>query len=263
MDYDIYLQGSYKNDTNIRGDSDVDLVVELKSSFIYDISTLSPVDQVLFNQDIRPAIYDWFQFRAHVLRALQSYYGSASVREGNKSLKIDAGSGRLSSDIIVCQQYRKYSRYRNIYDLSFIEGIIFFVSSENRWAVNYPKLHYENGVRKNSQSFTNGWFKHVVRIFKNARTYLEENSAIPDDLAPSYFLECLIYNAPNDKFGHNYQCSFHSLLSWLNGLGDNDMNQLLCQNGLIGLFGNSPEQWSTMKAQRLISSLTGLWNNWH
>jgi tRNA nucleotidyltransferase (CCA-adding enzyme) len=37
----IYLQGSYKNSTNIRGDSDVDVVVQLRASFGYDVSTLT------------------------------------------------------------------------------------------------------------------------------------------------------------------------------------------------------------------------------
>ena len=35
--YDIYLQGSYQNDTNISGDSDVDVMLELKSTFYHDM----------------------------------------------------------------------------------------------------------------------------------------------------------------------------------------------------------------------------------
>jgi tRNA nucleotidyltransferase (CCA-adding enzyme) len=31
--FKVYLQGSYKNDTNVYGESDVDVVVELTSSF--------------------------------------------------------------------------------------------------------------------------------------------------------------------------------------------------------------------------------------
>ena len=41
MTYVSYLQGSYRNDTNIRGDSDVDLVLELNSVFKHDASVLS------------------------------------------------------------------------------------------------------------------------------------------------------------------------------------------------------------------------------
>jgi tRNA nucleotidyltransferase (CCA-adding enzyme) len=40
-DITMYLQGSYKNSTNIRGDSDVDLVVLLNSTFLYDTSGLT------------------------------------------------------------------------------------------------------------------------------------------------------------------------------------------------------------------------------
>src|SRR4051812_1571226 len=46
--YEIYLQGSYRNDTNIYGDSDVDVVVQLDSSFQFDVSELPPADLGLF-----------------------------------------------------------------------------------------------------------------------------------------------------------------------------------------------------------------------
>ena len=40
MNYDFYLQGSYHNDTNLNGDSDVDVVLELKSAIRRDWSSL-------------------------------------------------------------------------------------------------------------------------------------------------------------------------------------------------------------------------------
>ena len=36
MDHHVYLQGSYTNHTNIRGDSDVDVVVETQSVFYHN-----------------------------------------------------------------------------------------------------------------------------------------------------------------------------------------------------------------------------------
>jgi tRNA nucleotidyltransferase (CCA-adding enzyme) len=42
---EVYLQGSYKNDTNIRGDSDVDIVVQLNSTFMPDLSELPAILQ--------------------------------------------------------------------------------------------------------------------------------------------------------------------------------------------------------------------------
>ena len=40
--FEVFLQGSYKSATNIRGDSDVDLVAQLSSSFWSDTSWLRP-----------------------------------------------------------------------------------------------------------------------------------------------------------------------------------------------------------------------------
>ncbi len=71
---EVYLQGSYKNDTNIRGDSDVDIVVQLNSTFQHDLSDLSESESLLFNQNYSDAIYGWENFRADVLTALKSSY---------------------------------------------------------------------------------------------------------------------------------------------------------------------------------------------
>jgi hypothetical protein len=113
--FEIYLQGSYKNDTNIYGESDVDVVVQLNSSFHYDLSAL-PVNESLLFKQIYPsaAIYLWNNFRADVLNALQAYYGASKISEGNKSLKVGEESGRLPADIVVCLQYRKYQRFLNL-----------------------------------------------------------------------------------------------------------------------------------------------------
>ncbi len=46
--FEIYLQGSYKNDTNIHGESDVDVVVQLNSTFHYDLSALPGNESLLF-----------------------------------------------------------------------------------------------------------------------------------------------------------------------------------------------------------------------
>lgn len=43
LSYEVYPQGSYANKTNIAGDSDVDLVIALKSAFYADKEDLSPL----------------------------------------------------------------------------------------------------------------------------------------------------------------------------------------------------------------------------
>jgi hypothetical protein len=249
VQYEVYLQGSYKNHTNIRGDSDVDVVVQLNSTFLENL----PVNlkrQFRF----RDASYGWEEFRSDVLKALRNYYGPGQVREGRKSLKVQ--TSYLPADVVVSLQYRKYpDRPRSEDD--FIEGMAFWVPSESRWVINYPKLHYQNGVKKNQD--TNEQYKPTVRMFKNARTYLVDRGVIPADLAPSYFLECLLYNVPDDKFGTNLQSTFREVITWLLKA---DFSRFVCQNRQLLLFGSSPEQWSKDRAYRFLKAMVELWNDW-
>lgn len=247
--YKVYLQGSYKNDTNIRGDSDVDVVVQLNSAFR---SNLNEEQKRRF--EFSAATYGWKQFRADVLEALYNYYGWDKVREGRKSLKVR--TPYLPADVMVCIQYRKY-RQPPWSENDYVEGMTFYVPTEGRWVINFPKLHYSNGVDKNKR--TEGWYKKTVRLFKNARTYLVDRNLIPSDLAPSYFLECLLYNVPDGKFGSTFQSTFCNVVNWLLQV---DFIGFVCQNEQLPLFGDTPEQWSEEEAQQFMRAMVGLWNNW-
>ncbi|HCX90987.1 MAG: tRNA nucleotidyltransferase [Deltaproteobacteria bacterium CG12_big_fil_rev_8_21_14_0_65_43_10] len=249
INFEVYLQGSYKNDTNIRGDMDVDLVVQLNLSFYSNLSEEQKRYLELF-----PASYGWDDFRPNVLRALKDYYGSPMITEGNKSIKVKATGGRLPADVVVCAQYRKY-RSLNGYD--YVEGMTFWTRNESRQVINYPKIHYDNGIKKHQN--TNNRYKSVVRMFKNIRNYIKENYYISNDLAPSYFLECLLYNVPNNKYSGSYQDVFCYIVNWLNNA---KLEDFVCQNGQLKLFGNTPEQWSVYNAKTLIQKLVELWNNW-
>lgn len=259
IDYEVYLQGSYKNDTNIRGDSDVDLVVQLNSTFHHDLSALSVYETNLFHQKYSDVTYGWSEFKSDVLKALRLYFGTSTVSEGKNCLIVKEGSNRLPADVLVCLQYRKYRSFPGYNSEKYIEGVHFFSSNGYRWVVNYPKAHYDNGVQKNSVYATKGWFKPTVRIFKNARTHLIHQGVISESLAPSYFLQCLLYNAPNSAFGGSYNATFYNILKWLN---DTDISGAICQNGELTLFGDAPEQWSLSSARAFINSIINLWNNW-
>ncbi len=244
---EVYLQGSYKNSTNIRGDSDVDVVVQLNSVFI---SNLTEEQKRRFG--FVKADYTWSDFHSDVERALTEYYGVSKVRRGKKTLKVE--TSYLPADVVVCIQYRKYPPNPRSED-DYIEGMTFYVPAESRWVVNYPKLHYENGTEKNKR--TGERYKPTIRMFKNARTYLIDRGA-PQDLAPSYFLECLLYNVPDDKFGGTLQETFCNVINWLLKA---ELSKFRCQNEQLTLFGNSPEQWSEEKARRFLNYMANLWNN--
>lgn len=243
IDFEVYLQGSYKNDTNIRGDSDVDVVAQLNSTFYSNLSE----DQKR-TLGLSPASYSWSNFRSDVLKVLKDYYGQSQITEGNKSIKIKANNGRLPADVVVCSQYR---RYKTVSSDDFVEGMCFWTRNDDRQVINYPKVHYDNGVSKHQNS--SKWYKPVVRLFKNSR------GNISGDATPSYFLECMLYNVPNSKFGTSYQDTFCNVVNWLNEI---NLDNFICQNGQLILFGSTQEQWNTNQAKAFIKNLISLWNNW-
>jgi hypothetical protein len=91
------------------------------------------------------------------------------------------------------------------------------------------------------------------------RNRLIDQGKIQSDLAPSYFVECLVYNIPNQSFERTLNKSTYNALVWLK---DNcQQSSLLCQNGLTSLFGQADTQWKPEKSQLLISRIIDFWNS--
>lgn len=262
VSYDAYLQGSYRNSTNIRGDSDVDVVVQLESVFSKDLSELDYAGKARFRLTYpTSATYTWPAFRSDVLKALRSYYGSGTVTEGNKSLKVAGNSSWLDADVVVCLTYRKYLSYPQYGAPRYIEGMTFWTIREWRQVINYPKLHYDKGAKKSDD--TNQRFKPAVRMFKNARSYMVDKGMIDDKCAPSYFLECLVYNMPSSQFANSCGVTYLNFIQWFwQKMIDGQLNDLLCQNGVLPLFGSQAEQWSLASASRFVNHLWLLYKNW-
>lgn len=257
----VHLQGSYKNDTNIRGDSDVDVVVKLNETFGHNAHELPKEQRELHEVLHDTATYRWDQFRNDVITALVNYYGQGSIDvSGNKSIKLKAAPGRLKADIVPVINFKKYNYYYGSSSQSFEEGIRFYHRTTNRAINNFPIQFYENGVAKHSERRTNGWFKPTVRIFKNARTYLIDRGLLADGIAPSYFLQSWIYNVPDNLFGTDYQTTFCNVINYLRRTSFTDC---VSQNGIDPLFGETGEQWRVADATTTLDAFIKLWNEWN
>lgn len=245
--YEVYLQGSYKNSTTIRSNSDVDIVVQLNSVYSHNLDILSrEAKQVLLRAQPN-SVYQWEHFRSDIINALESN-SSFVVGNGNKCINVK--TPYLDTDVVVCMQHRLYVnrsdafRHR-LYKKSkrqyyYLEGIK-FKSDDGKWIINYPKYHDRNGTIK-SQA-TGGKYNSAVRIFKNIKSYLIDKNVINDDEISSYFIQCLLYNVPNSKFESSYQNTVGNIFSYLNS---QDISGFKCQNCLTNLFGNSPDQVMTL-----------------
>lgn len=255
VEFEVYLQGSYRNDTNIRGDSDVDVVVELRSTFYAETARLSFAEKANYDRAMAPSAYGIELFRADVRSALTRHFGAGAVTNGDKALKVAAEAGRLSADVLPCAQWRNYVTFPTFGAPSWVEGVVFWTQREGRRVVNYPMVHYTNGVLKNSARRTGGEFKPNVRVLKNVRAHLERQGTISGDLAPSYFVECLAYNAPDSLFSSNRSATLAGLLKWFVNA---DLSRLVCQNEQTLLFGPTPEQWNEADAIRFVSAVIDL-----
>lgn len=250
-DHDIYLQGSYRNYTTIYEDSDVDVVVELTSWYVPRGNLDIAIHRETGRED--PSIDVWRTFRREVLGALRDRFGFFSVDGGNKALKAHGNSNRRDADVLVCMTYGHP-------DNAPQQGIIFRDRGSGRWIVNYPKQHYQNAVDKHADGRTGGWYKKAVRMFKNCRSYLAENWRIDDATAPSYFIEGLLYNVPDARFGPDPDTTFYQCLEWLvrelsSGKGDG----WTAVNGIQELFGPHDHQWNERDALEFLEKASKLW----
>src|SRR5215213_9264122 len=224
MAYEVYLQGSYANTTNIRGDSDVDVVVECNSVYY---SNIEEHEKPLIGWT--PGKHSYSDFRREVIAALTSYYGSSLVdTSGANAVEVLPGSNsnRLKADVLPCADYKRYESLRVA-----AEGLTFWNQHTHQQIINYPKLHISNGEDKNRQYVTNGWYKPSVRMFKNARLQIIGNDDSLRKRFPSYFVECLFYNVPNNYFGYSYQRTYSQALDYLaNALRNGTADQFTTQS---------------------------------
>jgi hypothetical protein len=255
--YDVFLQGSYCNDTNIYAESDVDIVIRLNDVFQSDISQLTPLAKEAWGKAFSNATYTHSNFKADVLKALKDAYGH-DVKAGDKAIIIEAYGNRRKADVITAIEFRRYFQFNNLYDQNYVSGICFWDSAGNRIA-NYPKQHSANLTKKHQSS--GQWLKPMVRILKNMRTKLANESIIEGTIAPSYYLEGLLYNLPDDKFTTDYEECFVNAINWIQK--DADKSKLLCANEQYYLlWENIPTSWPKANCEKLLAEVIKLWNEW-
>lgn len=249
---DVFLQGSYRNSTNIAKESDVDVVVNCHDTFHSYKDLLDGVELTKANSLPRES-YGWNEFRSDVKNALIAHFGHRRVTEKRKCLRVtDAGGTGIAADVVPAFDYRYY--YQNAQ--KWHDGIAFFATDTFNIIVGFPKYHYESGVRKSES--TKQEFKPSVRVFKNVAAEMVDRGLLSDGDAPSYFVECLIYNVPDEYFyGPTWQDQVARLYNWLEKA---DKSQFMCVNGVYLLFRSG--QWTIDMADRFINQIPHLWNDW-
>lgn len=247
MSFEVLLQGSYKNTTNVYGDSDVDVVIRLDSVFYTDLYFLNDEEKARFNAQRSPGTYSLGEFRTSVIEWLTKQYGN-DVHLGKKAVFIKGNGSRRDADVLVCAKLRRYYTFPAYGDPVYVDGICFFLPDGTR-IENFPEKHSENCTTKHQ--VTNQWFKHTVRIFKNLRNTMIEKKLIADGLAPSYFIEGMLYNVPKDRFGGSEQLNFRDVHNWLLAA---DRSKFVSANGQFKLIGNGHVTWPAANCASFLNA---------
>ncbi|MBL0059009.1 MAG: nucleotidyltransferase [Elusimicrobia bacterium] len=254
--YEVFLQGSYGNDTNIYAESDVDVVIRLDSIFRSNIGDLSPAEQQVYHSIFPKATYSLATFKAGVQAALVNRFGSAAVRPGNKAITIKGEGARRSADVIVCHQYRHYKKFDLNRPDDYTPGIIF--PSEQGDVINYPKQHAQNLTAQHQK--TSEMLKPMVRILKNMRSWMVENGTLGDGVAPSYYVEGLFFNVPATQYvSSSFGDTFCNGINWILKA---DKTSLVCANWRYCLLGESNVQWRPTSCDAFLAAACKLWKDW-
>ena len=188
----VFAQGSYRNRTNVRADSDVDVCVLCSDSIFFDLPDgKTPADLGITT----PANYSFDQFKNDVGTALTTYFGQREVSRGKKAFDLHANTYRVDADVVPCFEYNWYHP-----NGSYSTGTAFRTDDWQR-IINWPQQNYDNGVIKNEA--TGRRFKAVVRILKRLRNKMDEQNVAAAKPISSYLIECLAWNVPNEWFGYS------------------------------------------------------------
>jgi hypothetical protein len=255
--FEVFLQGSYGNDTNIYAESDVDVVICLDSIFRGNKAQLSEAEQAFYGSYFSDATYTFKEFKDGVYATLVKRFGDEAVKAGNKAIKIIGDESRRNADVVVCYQYRKYRKFDPNKPDDFTPGIIF--PSASGEIINYPKQHSDNLTAQHQA--TGNTLKPMVRILKNMRSRMVADGSLKDGVAPSYYLEGLFYNVPEGKYiATSFGDTFCNGINWL--LKEADKSKLVCANRQYCLLGNSNVQWNEADYDTFLSAVCKLWQDW-
>lgn len=243
LDVEVFAQGSFRNNTNIVGESDVDICVRTTTYNFADLSRVLPATK--YELGMTDTDYTYSAFKRAVAAPLKRRFGEACA-PGDKAIAIRANTSRVDADVVACFEGRQY--YRTASGIYYHSGTAFVPDSRPSPTYNWPEQHHERGVEKNIA--TGYRFKYMARVLKSIRLELDA----PHRDTPSFLVECLVYNVPNDRFGSvNYVDDMVKIISWLLKALKERPTELVEVSGIKPLFG-AGQSWTPETALAFVTT---------
>lgn len=222
------LQGSYANHTNVKGDSDIDILLVCDDYARRHSLSIYEIKNAVYNE----------------LKSMGCF------TLGKKTIKYCGNDRLLPADIVPCLTL----------DGELKSGIRIYDSYSRQIITNYPIQHKQNGETKNSE--TDGLYKPTVRMYKNIRNELVSRRYISAESVSSYNIESLVYNTEKSRFNSNpRECLESTLFGFrLNAVMEIHMD---CQNGKDVLLDHSGKCcWSYSKLSNFVQNIMQLDRDW-
>jgi hypothetical protein len=194
----VFTQGSYRNDTNVRQDSDVDIAVCCTDIFVPDFSLAKSLSRAALG--IEDAQYTHEMFKNDVGAALVDYFGRDRVTRGNKAFDVHENTVRVDADVVPCVEHRLYFQDASGNYLGHVDGT-HIKTDKGEHIHNYPDQHADEGKKKNAA--TRYVFKRVVRILKRLRNEMNDAKVAAAAPVASFLIESLVWNASDASFAND------------------------------------------------------------
>ena len=201
-DFSVLSCGSYRNNTNVKLDSDIDVAVVYNDAVYCQYPPVGPPTSEMLG--FKVAEYGMSHFRNDVEKALVAAFGRSNVVAGDKTINIRENTTRLDADVTPFLQHRCYTGQKLADGTwQFFEGAEMRPRGEqNKRIINWHQRHYDEGVKRNDA--TRRRFKRITRIIKRLRTEMSEagtkEARAASTTASSFLIECLVYNATDQCF---------------------------------------------------------------
>jgi hypothetical protein len=236
----------------------VDIVIRLDDCFQSDRNNLDPQEKAAWTVAYPGTVsYGYTDFRADVLAVLLKAFPGA-VTVGDKAFSIKAEGNRRKADVLPCLNFKRYYKFNSRYDQGFHSGICFYDKGGNLIS-NYPNQHCENLTRKHQSSGLR--LKPTVRMLKNLREDMIEKKLLDVGVAPSYYLEGLLYNVPDELFSTSLGDTFCDAINWIQQRANK--SALVTANEQFYLLrDNLKTCWPKANGEAFLNAAITLWNSW-
>ncbi len=228
----VFAKGSYANNTNVRADSDVDIAVECTEVQYWNEAEKGDHPP----SESYEGIWTPSKLRAELISAMTAKFPGQVDSSGSTAIQINSSSARVDADVVPCFSYRYYMKYETR------NGTKIF-KRDGSSIVNYPVQQMENGTAKNNA--TGYAYKKGARLLKRVENAMAADGTFRE--LPSFFMECLAYNCPDEVFSRpTWTDRLRGMLFhiWDNLQGDEpDEGRWLEVNECFYLF-HSSQKWT-------------------